>query len=339
MPVVSIAKGHDPYNTTMHALKMLLDYGVDMPKTTLIKPNLLATADKSGCVNTDSRVCEAVADFLISLGNEGIICAEGTTRGKSNERITKTFTAFKNNGYYKLKSKGIRLVDLNMDEPAKWMRIVTPGLDYEVELGIAKTVLENAVASVAKFKTHDNLVLTLTLKNMMGSLCRARKADTGEILVEENWRTKRFMHGWGRELPKEEEVCVGPSKIALAKNLVLLASYVTPSLGIIDGITAMEGDGPVFGTAKAVGVIIASTDAVACDVVACEVAGFSAVETGYIYAVGRLGLGEYRLDEIDVVGKKIKDVAQDFIPPKLFQNSRFSSDAAERLVDEMRSLL
>lgn len=337
MVVVSVAKGRDPYNTTAKALRNLLEAGVHVPKTTIIKPNLLATVDTIGYINTDLRVCEAVADFLISLGNEEVVCAEGTTGGRSDKPLTKTFTAFRNNGYYKMKEKISRYVDFNLDKAGRWMRIVSPGLDYEVELGIAMTAVENPVASVAKFKTHDFLGLTLTLKNMMGTLCRARRADTGEILSR-GWRTKRFMHGWGVKEPGELtiEQMVGPSKNALAKNLVTLASHVTPSLGVIDGVVAMEGDGPVSGTSKNLGVVIASTDVVACDAVACEVAGFSVVETGYIYATGRIGLGKYRLEEMEIVGEKIEDVKQPLKQHSLFPRTKFSREAAERLVEEVK---
>lgn len=341
MVVVSIAKGWDTHSTTMEALRNLVEVGVYVPKISVVKPNLLSTVNTVGCINTDSRVCEAVADFLISLGNKEVICAEGTTHGRGDKQLTKTFTAFRNNGYYKMMDKISHYVDFNQNEPVKWIRTLSPGLGYKVDLGIARVAVENSVASVAKFKTHDILGLTLTLKNMMGSLCRARKADTNEILAR-GWRTKRFMHGWGIKAPSRVltvEQIVGPAKIALAKNLVILASHNTPSLGVIDGIVAMGGDGPISGTSKKLGVVIASTDVVACDVVACEVAGFDAVETGYIYAAGRIGLGEYRLEEIEVVGEKIENVKQSLNKSRLFPRAKFSKEATERLIKEVKKLL
>jgi len=336
MSVVSIAKGTDPHDTTMKALQNLLEAGIRIPKVAVIKPNLLSTVDTKGSINTDLRVCEAVADSL-SLESKEIIFAEGTSNGRGDKPLTKTLTAFRNNGYYKIKEKISRYVDFNRDKPGRWMRIVSPGLDYEVKLGIARTAVENPVASVAKFKTHDFLGLTLTIKNMMGALCQSRRADTGEILAK-GWRVKRLMHGWGIEPSPDKltlEQRVGPSKIALAKNLVILASNVMPSLAVIDGIVAMEGDGPMSGTCKNLNVIIASADPVACDAVACKVAGFDAVEIGYIYAAGRIGLGEYRVDEIEVVGERIKNVKQPFKQHNLFPRARFSRESAERLVEEI----
>lgn len=340
MVVVSIAKGEDPYNTTMKALKNLLEVGVRIPRITLIKPNLLSTVDNKGCINTDYKVCEALVDFLISLGNKEIICAEGSTRGPTNESTTKTFTAFKNNDYYKIKEKISHYVDFNIDKPAKWIKIVSPGLNYEVDLGIAKTAVENAIASVAKFKTHDFLGLTLTLKNMMGVLCQARRIDTGKILAK-GWKTKHFMHGWGTQSPGELiiEPAIRSSKIALAKNLIILISSIKPLLGVIDGIIAMEGDGPITGICKRLGIIIASTDPVACDAVACEIAGFNIIETGYIYAMGRVGLGEYRLENIEIVGEKIKDVKQRLKTHHLFPHVKFSKEVTEILIQEVKSLL
>lgn len=335
MVVVSIASGRDPYSTTMKSLRNLLEAGIHFPKITVVKPNVLSTDEHDFC-NTDSRVCEAVVDFFLSQGNSEIICAEGATHGHPPD----TLKAFRNWGYYKMEEKISRYVDFNEEEPGRWMGIVSPGVDYEVELGIARTAVENPVVSVAKFKTHDFLGLTLTMKNMMGSICKARRLDTRKVLAIGK-PAKMYMHGWGDTRPDllPRDIGIGPSRVALAKNLVKLASCVMPSSGVVDGIIAMEGNGPMFGTKKDLGVVIAGTDPVACDVVACEIAGFSAMETGYIHAAGRIGLGEYRLEEIEIVGEEIESVKRPLKSHDLFPYARFSREAVERLIEEIKEVM
>jgi len=336
MAVVSVAKGKDPYVTTVKALKNLEEVGVTIPHVKVVKPNLIFT-DLNDLSNTDPRVCEALVDFLISYGEREVICAEGTTHGRGR---VDTIEAFKNNGYHQMKAKISKYVDFNKEEPTQWVRIISPGLNYEVELGLAKTAVENPAASVAKLKTHDVLGLTLTIKNMMGALCQARNSNTGETITI-GPETKRFMHGWGPKTPAElpTELNIGPSKIALAKNLIRLASHAMPYLGMVDGIVAMEGNGPLFGVRRNLGIIIVSTNPVACDVVACEVAGFDAMETGYIYACGEIGLGEHRLEEIEIVGDKIEEVKQSLKPHKLFPRGRFSRQEVGRLIEEEKGMV
>jgi len=330
MVVVSIEKGKDPYSTTVRALNNLIEAGVKIPETAVIKPNLLHV-DFDDCCNTRWEVCRVVADFAISQGSKGLVCAEGSTSGQRGD----TMKAFKICEYEKIDEIS-RFIDLNLDDPGKWMKISSPGLSYEVELALAKSVVGRNIASVAKFKTHDCLGLTLTLKNMMGAICQARRLDDNKVLAVGR-KSKIYMHGWGQRNPDKLplETNIGPSKAALAKNLVSLAYNVTPKLAIIDGIVAMEGDGPLDGERKELGLILASTDPVACDVVACDIAGFNSVETGYIYAAGKAGLGEYRLENIEIVGEAREKVKNNFKPHRLYQNSKFSLEEAENLVDEI----
>jgi len=336
MVVVSIAQGHDPYRTTVECLRELDEAGVTLPNISLVKPNLACTLDSTGCTVTNVSVCEAVFDFFKSLGNEKIACAEGATRGHSEKPLTKTYTAFKNNGYRTIGEKVSGYLDFNTDKAGKWIKISSPGLDYDVELGIAECVIGNSVASVAKLKTHP-IGLTLTMKNMMGVLCKARRLDT-RYQVCSGWKSKRFMHGWGvasNAIPAESI----PSKMALAKNLTVLAYHCKPSIGIVDGVVAMEGQGPLFGTPVNLGVVIASTDVVACDTVACEITGFNPVGTGYIYAAGKMGLGECSLDRIEVVGRKIEDVRHPLIQNKAFPLLKFSQESVDSIVEDVKKLV
>jgi len=325
MAVVAVSKNKNPYKATTIALELIADeIKRRLPERAVIKPNVLSE-HKDGCVVTDPRVCEATAQFLRAQGVEDLILAEGTTDSKVRGKAD-TMVAFEKHGFSRLGKKWTML-DLNFDEPSDWFEIYSPGLNYRVELGMARTVTSNYTISAAKFKTHDVLGLTLSLKNMMGSICAARNAYDGRVIAR-GPISKTYMHGFGERQPSDltMEENIGPSKLTLAVNLVRMAKRTKPSLAIIDGVTAMEGDGPICGSRKELGVVLAGIDPVAVDTVAAYIAGFETRHTGYIYVSGLRGIGENRLNEIEVVGEKLEDVRSSFTSHKLFQKAKITDE-------------
>lgn len=325
MTVVAVSKNKNPYRATTVALELVIDeIRRRLPERVVIKPNVLSE-HKDGCVVTDPRICEATVDFLRAQGVEDFILAEGTTNSKVKGKAD-TMVAFEKHGFSRLGKKW-SMLDLNFDEPADWFETYSPGLNYRVELGIAKTVASDYTVSAAKFKTHDVLGLTLSLKNMMGSICAARNADTGQVIAR-GPITKTYMHGFGERHPQvlTMEQNIGPSKLALAVNLVRMAKRTKPSLAIIDGVTAMEGDGPIYGSRKELGVVLAGVDPVAVDTIAAYIAGFDIRHTGYIYVSGLRGIVENRLDEIEVVGEKLEEIRSSFTTHKLFPKAKITDE-------------
>ena len=105
------------------------------------------------------------------------------------------------------------------------------------------------------------------------------------------------------------------SEIAiLPQNLVRLARLIPPHIGVIDGFIGMEGNGPVRGNEKHLGAAIASTDFVAADAVCAKVMGFEPMEVSYLYYGHQLGLGTAKLDDIEIVGESIENLAGKFTP-------------------------
>ena len=160
---------------------------------------------------------------------------------------------------------------------------------------------------------------------MMGCICAARNADTGQVIMR-GPISKSYMHGFGDRQPNHltMEEKIGPSKLALAANLVRMAKLSKPSLAIIDGVAAMEGDGPIYGSRKELGLVIAGVDPVAVDTVAAYISEFDIRHTGYIYVSGLRGIGENGLDEIEIVGEKLEDVRSNFTPHKLFPKCKMT---------------
>jgi ferredoxin len=99
-----------------------------------------------------------------------------------------------------------------------------------------------------------------------------------------------------------------PSVERFAAMLIDIVSYYRPILTVMDGVMAMEGDGPSGGDLRDVGVLLTGTDAVAVDVVAASVLGMAPLGIPTIAAAVRRGLGTGRVEDIQLLGAAIDDV-------------------------------
>jgi len=133
------------------------------------------------------------------------------------------------------------------------------------------------VISAAAMKTHNAVVATLGLKNVVvgGALKLGGRSD------------KRQFHQ-GTKL--------------INYNMFLIAQHVRPALTVIDGYQGMEGNGPTGGTAVDSRVAIAGTDVVATDRIATEVMGVDFADVGYLNYCADAGLGQGDRSKVEVVG-------------------------------------
>jgi uncharacterized protein (DUF362 family)/Pyruvate/2-oxoacid:ferredoxin oxidoreductase delta subunit len=146
----------------------------------------------------------------------------------------------------------------------------------------SKVALEaDVVINLPKLKTHSLTVLTGGVKNMYGT-------------IPSGFRIR--FHG---EYVRPED---------FSQVLVDIFSAIKPQLTVMDGIVAMEGEGPASGSLREVGVILASRDTVALDAVATKIIGLDPADiyTTEYAAERRLGIGN--LQDIEVVGERLEDV-------------------------------
>ncbi|MDY6959774.1 MAG: DUF362 domain-containing protein, partial [Halobacteriota archaeon] len=94
----------------------------------------------------------------------------------------------------------------------------------------------------------------------------------------------------------------------LPQLLVDLSRVIKPDLTIIDGVFAMEGQGPVYGNVIDLGLLIAGKDIVATDAVASYVTGFYPEEVDTTRIAAWEGIGTSNMDDIKIVGSDIEVV-------------------------------
>ena len=159
---------------------------------------------------------------------------------------------------------------------------------------MARDVLEaDALVSVCKMKTHALEHLTGAVKNQYGCIEGANKAAG---------HTKY------------------PSAESMARMLVDLNLYVKPRLYIMDGIMAMEGNGPTSGDPTQMHTILMSADPVALDSVFAALVHVNPEIIPTETAGEMMGLGTYHPENIEVV----------VVDPELPPVSMTTQEAAER---------
>lgn len=147
--------------------------------------------------------------------------------------------------------------------------------------------------SLPKFKTHELTLITGAIKNLFG-------------LVSGTYKT---------ELHKNY---FAPADFA--KILVDIYQEAKPHLTIIDGILAMEGDGPATsGMTRQLNLLLAGSDCVALDSVIAKIMGITQEEVLTTKEAALRNLGEAQLDKIKIEGEDIDQLnIRPFILPKSY---------------------
>ncbi len=306
----------------------------------LIKPNFVSTRNPLAATHVDA--VRAVLDFLRPRYEGPIAVAEGAA-------LTPTRDGFRNYGYEPLVEEyGVTLLDLNADETVEvtvYDRRLRP-----MRLQLARTAAEaDFRISVCPPKTHDTVIVTLSIKNMvMGALVNPhadRGAATGKggrLVV----RLGRMAPAWLRGAPLAERVKGallggprGSQKMAMHQgipvinlNLALVAPVVWPHLAVIDGWEGMEGAGPGHGDPVPWRVALAGTDPLAVDGLTAHLMGFDPAGVGYLHYCHLLGLGTADLSQIEVVGDlRPEEAVRPFRPhPTVEEQRRWHLPDAER---------
>ena len=150
------------------------------------------------------------------------------------------------------------------------------------------------LCSVPMMKTHVLAGVTLGMKNLIG-------VYPGTVYQAVRGR----MHDAAAQ--------VEPSGTASAIVDMVRANKL--GLVVVDGSTAMEGNGPWGGGLLPMDVIVAGTNPLATDMVAASLMGFEPAEIPTFTWANKAGLGPERLDEIEVRGDPVENVRRKFLRP------------------------
>lgn len=245
----------------------------------LLKPNLLSAKPVESAVTTHPAVIEAVIRIVKDAGAFPFV-GDSPGFGSAGQVAAKT-------GIKEVAERhGVEIVNLldGVQVQHKNSRVFK-------RFELARAAVEaDAIINLPKLKTHVMMTMTLGVKNLFGCVPGKRKVS------------------WHFE--------AGHDKDAFARMLVEVYQLLNPRLSILDGIIGMEGDGPGSGLPREMGIIAASSDAVAMDVVISRMVGLGPEGLPTTKAARYLGVGETDLEKIELSGDAAGTYFKDFIFPE-----------------------
>lgn len=247
----------------------------------LLKPNLLAARAPEKRVTTDPGVVRAVARMVMEAGGRPFIADSPAIESfRKVAQITEMDRV--------AEELGIELREMARSTP-----VPLGGRSLFRKLELSADALEaDVVINLPKLKTHSQMLLTLGVKNLFGTVVAQRKAE---------WH---YM--------------VGVNRDTFASLLLEIYRTVNPALTILDGVWGMEGHGPSNGRPRSLNLIGASGDAVALDVSVCNLLGISLNDFPLYRAARETGTGETDLMRIGFLGDDPGGFGvRDFDAPKL----------------------
>ena len=268
-------------------------------KKILIKPNLLRASEAKEGIVTHPAVLRAVVEKVETMDPASIVVGDNPGLfgyGENEESFKITGLMEAAKGYYQNIGNDSQKVDFN----AEFMPTVS----------LSKIVLDaDIIISLPKFKTHGLTVITGAIKNSYGFLPGAQKAK---------------LHKAAGSPERFHEVIVNVFRLRV------------PDLFIVDAVVGMEGNGPASPDLRSIGLILASSNAVALDSVMAMMMGCDPGRLHFLQKAKEAGLGDYDLSTIEVIGELKR--LPDFKLPPLGGQAIFRNETMQAMIHN-RTLL
>ena len=300
---VSLVKGDNRRQNVLDALVAVdreIRPAMARKKYIVLKVNNVNTGRQLAATHVDA--IRGILDYVAPRFKGPVVIAESssgdTLEGFANYKYAQVVPEYKR--------LNITLVDLNREKKCEIFVIVDGNIrPVAVRLATRLQDPDAFIISAAMLKTHDSVVATGSVKNMvMGSPIHSIPGETPR------WSDKGKVHA----MPGPMGPGMKMNHHAMNYNLAITAKHLRPSWGVavLDGFEGMEGNGPVGGTPVPMQVALAGPDFLAVDRVEMEIMGIPAYAVGYLQYAAELGVGQYDLSKIDIRGEKPESVKKTF---------------------------
>lgn len=225
-------------------------------KNVLLKPNMVEPRKDAPHMTTEPRMILAAAEFFRRHGAKVVV-------GEGPGHIRDTEAALIDSGVGEaLESGGLEFRDLNYEAT---QFVVNKGRKADLKgFYFPQSVVEaDLIVSMPKMKTHHWVGVTAGMKNMYGVIPGIR-------------------YGWPKNVLHHKGIpnTVFDINASLAKTVV-----------IVDGIECMEGDGPIMGSSKPMGLVVIGTVPAAVDATCCRIMDVDPWQIEYLKFATQGGLG------------------------------------------------
>lgn len=265
-----------------------INFDTDLFKKSRIalKPNLLAPSPTENAVTTHKEFFRAVVQVIKSFGGKPVLLESPATA--SIERV------IKKNGYDEI----IRDEKITIADTSKVKTIRFEGAHRFQEFEISRCFFDvDLIVNLPKFKTHGITYITGAMKNLFGVIPGLKK---GKLHLKAS---------------KKDDF----SDLLVDLYSCLLYGFEVEKifLHIMDAVIGMEGQGPGSGgTPRFIGVILASTDAIALDYIVTMLVGLDPNKVRTITSASSRGLGCASSHSINFSGDPFNSfLISNFKPP------------------------
>lgn len=246
-------------------------------KRILLKPNLVEPHRGASHINTHPLVVRGAVEAFKSYGASEVIVAEGPGHYRDTHLVLEESKMID-----VLWEDRIPFVDLNDDE---WFPAPNLGGFTKLDKLVLPATLKKVdwIVSMPKMKTHHWAGVTLSMKNLFGVM-------------------PGIFYGWPKNVLHRE---------GIEESIIDINATVKPHFAIVDGITGMEGDGPIMGKPKNAGVLVMGRNLPAVDATCCRVMGINPSKVRYL-SKAENKLGPLQQSDIIQRGESIASVRTDF---------------------------
>jgi uncharacterized protein (DUF362 family) len=223
-----------------------------------LKPNMVEY-EANTAINTNAAVVVGAVTAFLKAGAREVVVGEGPGHRRDIE-----YLLLSTGLYDHLRELRVRFVDLNHDDVRR-----VPLRSNFTRLGEIALPVEllksDFVVSMPKLKTHHWAGITASMKNFFGVVPGA-------------------VYGWPKNILHMK---------GIDASILDLNATVRPQFTIVDAVTAMEGDGPIMGKPRQMGLVAMSSDLAAADATCARLIGINPDEVPYLAAAGEY-LGNIR---------------------------------------------
>lgn len=242
----------------------------------VLKANLLRAAPPESAICTHPAVVEAVAKLVKEAGGTPVIC-DSPGGALHKEAVLRSL-------YEKTGMAAVAAAagaELSMDSSTRTVSLPEGKVLRQAEI-ITPVAEADGVIDLCKMKTHVLMSMTGAVKNLFGVI---------------------------PGLSKVGYHATHPDHATFADVLLDLTGYVKPRLSLMDGILAMEGDGPgSSGTPRQAGLLLASANPLALDTAAGAIMNLPRQDNPVLLAAERRGLTPCRMEDVELIGGTVEEL-------------------------------
>ena len=242
----------------------------------VLKANLLRAAPPESAICTHPAVVEAVAKLVKEAGGTPVIC---DSPGGALHKEAVLRSLYEKTGM--AAAAAAAGAELSMDSSTRTVSLPEGKVLRQAEI-ITPVAEADGVIDLCKMKTHVLMSMTGAVKNLFGVI-------PGLSTVGYH--------------------ATHPDHATFADVLLDLTGYVKPRLSLMDGILAMEGDGPgSSGTPRQAGLLLAAANPLALDTAAGAIMNLPRQDNPVLLAAERRGLTPCRMEDVELIGGTVEEL-------------------------------